>query len=167
MNLGWLWSPAACALGRWMRRPGRVSTRVVHRKLREQSRDLGVGKKTPPGGLDGSRPPDGRTLHNRLTTRSTIPAKDRILDVAYRRFSRQGVRAVGIDAIIAQAEVAKMTFYRHFPTKDALVMAFLERREQLWPVEWVEAEVRSRDADPKQRLHAKLDGIVACVRLAH
>src|SRR5438093_8444833 len=71
-------------------------------------------------------------------------ARERILMAAYELFSRQGVRAVGIDTIIARADVAKMTFYDHFPSKDELGLTFLERREQLWTDQWLDAEVTCR-----------------------
>jgi len=84
-------------------------------------------------------------------------ARERILMAAYELFSRQGVRAVGIDTIIARADVAKMTFYHHFPSKDELVLAFLERREQLWTHQWLEAEVTRRATSPRDRLLAIFD----------
>jgi AcrR family transcriptional regulator len=64
------------------------------------------------------------------------------------------VRAVGVETIIAQADVARMTFYRHFPSKDDLVLAFLAKREELWAHEWLETEVRRRAANPDDRLLA-------------
>jgi len=76
---------------------------------------------------------------------------------AYDLFSRHGVRAVGVDTIIAQAGVARMTFYRHFPSKDDLVLAFLEKREELWTHNWLEAEIRSRATKPEDRLLAAFD----------
>jgi AcrR family transcriptional regulator len=84
-------------------------------------------------------------------------ARDRILDTSYELFSRHGVRAVGVDELIAQAGVAKATLYRHFPSKDELVIAFLERREQRWTHEWVEAEARRRATDPEGQLLAIFD----------
>lgn len=84
-------------------------------------------------------------------------ARQRLLTAAYDLFSRQGIRAVGIDTIIARAGVAKMTFYRHFPSKDDLVLAFLDKREQLWTHEWLEAEVNRRAASPRRRLLAIFD----------
>lgn len=81
-------------------------------------------------------------------------AKERVLGAAYNLFSRHGIRAVGVDTIIAEAGVAKMTFYRHFPSKDELVLAFLQRREQLWTEEWLESEVQQRAVAPDQRLLA-------------
>ncbi|MCG2803066.1 MAG: TetR/AcrR family transcriptional regulator [Cellulomonas sp.] len=53
------------------------------------------------------------------------PAARRILAVAAPRFYLEGIRAVSADAVMAQAEVTKATFYRHFPTKDHLVAAYL------------------------------------------
>ena len=55
-------------------------------------------------------------------------ARERILAAAYDLFSRQGIRAVGIDAVIRTSGVARMTLYRHFRSKDDLVRAFLDRR---------------------------------------
>ncbi len=87
----------------------------------------------------------------------TGDARERILDAAYGLFSRHGIRAVGIDTIIARSGVARMTLYRHFASKDDLVLAFLERREQLWTNEWLQAEVERRATDPGDRLLAIFD----------
>eukprot|EP00913_Durusdinium_trenchii_P013414 g12595.t1 len=57
-------------------------------------------------------------------------ARQRILETAERLFYAEGVRAVGIDRIIAEADVAKMTLYNHFPSKDDLILAVLEYREK-------------------------------------
>jgi AcrR family transcriptional regulator len=84
-------------------------------------------------------------------------ARERILAAAYELFSRNGIRAVGIDAIIARSGVARMTLYRHFASKDELVLAFLQRREQLWTRDWLEASVESRASDPAERLLAIFD----------
>jgi AcrR family transcriptional regulator len=59
--------------------------------------------------------------------------RERILAVADRLFYEEGVRATGTEKIMSIAEVAKATFYRHFESKDALVLAYLENRDQaLW-----------------------------------
>lgn len=84
-------------------------------------------------------------------------ARERILDTAYELFSRRGVRDVGVDEVIASAGVAKATLYRHFPSKDELVLAFLERREQRWTHEWLETEARRRGATPEEQLLAIFD----------
>jgi len=59
--------------------------------------------------------------------------RQRILEVADQLFYAEGVRATGTEKIMSSAEVAKATFYRHFESKDALVLAYLENRDQaLW-----------------------------------
>ena len=58
------------------------------------------------------------------------PARRRLLDTATRLFYAEGIRAVGIDRIIAEAGVAKATFYNHFPSKDDLVVAYLEEQDR-------------------------------------
>src|SRR5262249_48889420 len=63
-------------------------------------------------------------------TRETSEARRRILETADRLFYRDGIRAVGIDRIIAEAGVAKMSLYKHFPSKDDLILAVLQHREQ-------------------------------------
>lgn len=57
-------------------------------------------------------------------------ARRRIVETAERLFYAEGVRSVGIDRIIAEAEVAKMTLYNHFSSKDDLILAVLQYREQ-------------------------------------
>ena len=84
-------------------------------------------------------------------------ARTRILTAAYDLFSRRGIRGVGIDAIISQSGVARMTLYRHFASKEALALAYLERREQQWTRHWLQAEVQRRAADPGERLLAIFD----------
>jgi AcrR family transcriptional regulator len=63
-------------------------------------------------------------------TRETSEARQRILETADRLFYRDGIRAVGIDRIIAEAEVAKMSLYKHFSSKDDLILAVLKHREE-------------------------------------
>src|SRR4029079_11059644 len=63
-------------------------------------------------------------------TRETSEARQRILETADRLFYQDGLRAVGIDRIIAEAEVAKMSLYKHFPSKDDLILAVLQYREE-------------------------------------
>lgn len=57
-------------------------------------------------------------------------ARQRIVETAERLFYAEGVRAVGIDRIIAEAEVAKMSLYNHFASKDDLILAVLQYREE-------------------------------------
>jgi AcrR family transcriptional regulator len=84
-------------------------------------------------------------------------ARERILATADELFSHRSVRAVGIGEVIERASVAKATLYRHFASKDALVLAFLVRRGQLWTRDVLEAGARSRGSTPELRLLALFD----------
>jgi AcrR family transcriptional regulator len=84
-------------------------------------------------------------------------ARERILESAYELFSRRGVRGVGVDEVIAHAGVAKATLYAHFPSKDDLVLAFLEQREQRWSVAFVVTEAQRRGTTPEEQLLAIFD----------
>jgi AcrR family transcriptional regulator len=81
-------------------------------------------------------------------------ARDRILAAAYELFASRGIRDVGVDEVIERAGVAKASLYRHFPSKDDLVIAFLELREERWTLEWVEAEAMRRGTTPEEQLLA-------------
>jgi AcrR family transcriptional regulator len=80
--------------------------------------------------------------------------RERVMRAAYELFSRYGTRTVGVDAVIGEAGVAKMTLYRNFASKDELILAFLQRREALWTHGWVRAETQRRAQSPAQRLLA-------------
>jgi AcrR family transcriptional regulator len=70
---------------------------------------------------------------NSMKAQKRSDPRERILKVADRLFYAEGVRATGTEKIMSIAEVAKATFYRHFESKDALVLAYLENRDQaLW-----------------------------------
>jgi AcrR family transcriptional regulator len=66
-----------------------------------------------------------------MTDTASSP-RERILETAAELFYSEGIRAVGVDTIIAKAKVAKASFYKHFPSKDDLVVAFLQRRDTQW-----------------------------------
>ena len=91
------------------------------------------------------------------TTVRTSAARERIVEAAYELFSRQGIRAVGVDTIIAQSGVAKMTLYRNFASKDELVLEFLRVREQRWTRDWLQAEAERRATTADGRLLAIFD----------
>jgi AcrR family transcriptional regulator len=84
-------------------------------------------------------------------------ARERILRTAYELFHRDGVTAVGVDRIVAEAGVAKTTLYRHFRSKDDLVVAVLERHEELWTSGWLELEVERRATSPRERILVTFD----------
>ncbi|MGH2887566.1 MAG: TetR/AcrR family transcriptional regulator [Solirubrobacteraceae bacterium] len=98
---------------------------------------------------------DSAVRRNQKT--GTSDARERLISAAYELFSQRGVQAVGIDAIIERSGVARQTMYRHFASKQELVLAFLERREQLWTRNWLESEVSRRASDPRERLLAIFD----------
>jgi AcrR family transcriptional regulator len=84
-------------------------------------------------------------------------ARERILEAAQRLFYRDGFRAVGIDTIIAEAGVAKMSLYRHFPSKDDLIVAHLEEsNRRYW--EWLDGAVADV-ADPLGKLVGMFEAI--------
>ena len=83
--------------------------------------------------------------------------RERILETAYELFSRHGTRAVGVDRIVSESGAAKMTLYRNFASKDDLIMAFLERRDERWTRAWLQAESERRGATPAERLLAIFD----------
>jgi AcrR family transcriptional regulator len=86
-------------------------------------------------------------------------ARTRILETAYELFSRHGIRAIGIDRIIAEAQIAKATLYRHFPSKEDLVIAFLDLRERRWTHEWLEAETERLAPRPEERVLFVFDAL--------
>jgi AcrR family transcriptional regulator len=61
----------------------------------------------------------------------TSPPRQRLLDTATKLFYAEGIRAVGIDRIIAEAGIAKATFYNHFRSKDDLVLAYIEDQDRI------------------------------------
>ena len=83
--------------------------------------------------------------------------RERIDRTAYELFSRHGIRAVGVDTISARSGVAKMTLYKHYPSKEELALAFLRRREELWTRSWLQQEVERRARPPAERLLAVFD----------
>jgi AcrR family transcriptional regulator len=85
-------------------------------------------------------------------------ARERILAAAHRLFYRGGIRATGIDLIIAEAKVAKMSFYKHFPTKAELVVTFLEERHAAW-MRWFTGRVGKAGRTPARRLAAVFEAL--------
>jgi AcrR family transcriptional regulator len=80
-------------------------------------------------------------------------ARDRILDTADRLFYAEGIRAVGIHRLVDESRVTRVTLYRHFPTKDELVAAYLRRRAE-YDRQQVTAVIAAHDDDPREALRA-------------
>ncbi|MBE9140124.1 TetR/AcrR family transcriptional regulator [Nodosilinea sp. LEGE 07088] len=86
-------------------------------------------------------------------------ARDRILAAASELFYKEGVHCVGIDRIIAESGVAKMSLYNHFKSKDALIAAWLEDQHQGWR-EWFQAAIaRHAEASGESPLLAIFDAL--------
>lgn len=94
----------------------------------------------------------------RADVETATSARDRVLDAASDLFYAQGIRAVGIDTIIERSGVAKMTLYKHFPSKDALVEAWLRRRDDRWRA-WFRARIEALATTPRDRLLAAFDAL--------
>lgn len=92
-----------------------------------------------------------------------LPPRERVLSTATRLFYNHGVHSVGIDRIIAESGVAKMTFYRHFPSKAALVAEYLSGKDQTW--QQLLAEFSGDESKPAlARLLAVFDALAFLIR---
>ncbi|HFK5792465.1 TPA: TetR/AcrR family transcriptional regulator [Enterobacter asburiae] len=70
-----------------------------------------------------------------------ISVRDKILLTAHDLFYSTGFRATGVDTLIKSSKVTKVTFYRHFPSKSLLILAYLHYRHEIW-INWFEATLR-------------------------
>ena len=86
-----------------------------------------------------------------MTSPTTKPTmKERILETADRLFYLKGIRAIGVDTIAAEIGISKRTLYNHFPSKDALISAYLERRF---------VQPRASDKSPAEQILATFDSL--------
>ncbi len=84
------------------------------------------------------------------------PARERVLAVAADLFYRKGIRAVGVEEIVNEAGVAKISLYRSFRSKDDLIVAYLEQRNVEFWRQWDERFSPFAD-DPRALLNAIMD----------
>lgn len=82
--------------------------------------------------------------------------RDHLIDTAVDLFNSSGFHATGIDTILEHAGVARMTLYNHFDSKDQLILAALERRDESFRAWFVEEVVQATDS-PRDRLLALFD----------
>jgi AcrR family transcriptional regulator len=94
---------------------------------------------------------------------SRPPARQRILDTAFRLFYAHGLRGVGVDRIIAESGVAKATFYKHFPAKDDLAVAYLDRVDEVWTGQ-LRAAADAAGPDPADQLVGLFDALATACR---
>ncbi|MEV0296608.1 TetR family transcriptional regulator [Nocardia sp. NPDC050710] len=85
-------------------------------------------------------------------------AKQRLLTTAEELFYAEGIRAVGVDRLLQESGVGRASFYRHFASKDDLVVAVLEDRDRRW-LEWLRESVEEKAADPADRPIAVFDAL--------
>jgi AcrR family transcriptional regulator len=90
-----------------------------------RSKAAAIPGRVPPEPVDGS-------------AAALADARERTLLTAYELFRSHGLAAIGVDRIVAEAGVAKTTLYRHFRSKEELVLAVLNRHEQVWTRGWLE-----------------------------
>lgn len=95
------------------------------------------------------------TQRAKTNASESLDVRERILECASSLFYRQGVRAVGVDLVVAQAGVAKTSLYRHFRTKDDLIVAFLEREDIDFWATWDGVAAEHAD-DPRGELDAHM-----------
>ena len=105
----------------------------------------------------------------RAVTPSTVnaapvsAARQRILDTAFALFYAHGIRGVGVDRIIAESGVAKATFYKHFPAKDDLVLAYLDKVDVTWTGQ-LRAAAEAAGPEPAAQLVGMVDALATACR---
>ena len=91
-----------------------------------------------------------------------IAPKDKVFQTASRLFYQNGYRAIGVDTIAAESGIGKMTLYRHYPSKDDLITAYLKDSNELF---WANFEVITEEAEsPRDKLLAFFDALQEYVK---
>ena len=105
-------------------------------------------------------PARGQKTKEKLDAGRPTPSdrRDQLVETALRLFRRHGFHATGIDTILAESGVAKMTLYKHFRTKDDLIVAALRRRDAAW-VDWFHRTVEEAARTPRRRLLAVFNAL--------
>ena len=94
---------------------------------------------------------------------SGSPARERVLETAFRLFYAHGIRGVGIDRIVAESGVAKATLYKYFPAKDDLVLAYLDKVDATWTAQLHDA-ASAGGPDPAAQLVGMFDALSSACR---
>ncbi len=90
-------------------------------------------------------------------------ARDRILETAFRLYYAHGIRGVGVNTIIAESDVAKATLYTHFPSKDELALAYLDRADAAW-LGALRTAAHAAGPRPRDQLVGMFDALAAACR---
>lgn len=107
---------------------------------------------------------DPHTRPRRGPPRKDEPgARERILAVAKDLFYREGIRATGVDTIVARSGVSKTSFYRVFPSKDDLIAEYARQYDRLYWSRW-DNQMEPLAGEPRKQLFAFIDGIASRVR---
>lgn len=96
-----------------------------------------------------------------MTARAS--ARERILDSAFRLFYARGTRGVGVNTIIAESDVAKDTLYKHFSSKEELVLAYLDRADAAW-LGALRAAAQAAGPRPRDQLIGLFDALDSACR---
>jgi AcrR family transcriptional regulator len=96
--------------------------------------------------------------HPEVASAPRLQPRERLLAAASTLFYAEGIRSIGVDRLIAEAQVTKATFYRHFPTKDDLVVAYLRGRDGTIRGRLAQAAALGA-GDPRRTLALLLDGL--------
>jgi len=92
-----------------------------------------------------------------MSMKMDITPKDKVFKTAARLFYQHGYRAIGVDTIAAEAGIGKMTLYRHYPSKDDLIVAYLKDSNELF---WNNFEQITKNAPtPREKLLAFFQGL--------
>lgn len=100
-----------------------------------------------------------------MVGRKPSEARQRLLDTASGIFYRDGIHSVGVDRVILEAGVTRATFYRHFPGKEDLVLAYLQAEDASQRGQFAEASAHGRDGE--QLLEAIIQAIADDVSRNH
>jgi len=93
-------------------------------------------------------------MTQKAMTQNASGPRDRLLETASRLFYAEGIHSVGVDRLVSEAGVTRATFYRHFPTKEALIEAYLRATDDRLRAN---VEQAFKAQDPQQALDALLD----------
>ena len=102
---------------------------------------------------------------NTTATKRPSPARERLIDAATRLFYEEGIHAVGVDRVIAEAEVTRATLYKQFGGKENLVLAYLRGEDE--NLRAMFATAGASVTDPEALLDAAIEGIATDIRLRH
>jgi AcrR family transcriptional regulator len=87
-----------------------------------------------------------------MSMKNEVTPKDKVFQTAARLFYQHGYRAIGVDTIAAESGIGKMTLYRHYPSKDDLIVAYLKNSNELF---WKNFEQITKDSPtPRKKLQA-------------